>query len=377
MKAKKLGRIIIFMLEIVVILVMTIVVIRSFKTTPEVGEEDNPGQQAMIDPNTGEVIQTNKEGEVYLPDKDWRDLIPVNPELDDDANPKQYWNIALFGVDARNPQELFKGSRSDSMMIASVNKNTGEIKLVSVYRDTYLNTGNDKYRKCNAAYSAGGAEQAINMLNSNLDLNIEDFITVNYQAVIDTVDGVGGVWIDVDSEEIRHINNYQETISKDTMGGKSFVPVTETGYQLLNGLQATAYCRIRYTKGDDFKRAERQREVIKAIQEQAQKLDLVSLTNIFNKVAPSLYTSIEPKDILALLGKITDYRIVDEGGFPNENMRTTGTIGAKGSCVIPLDLASNVTWLHKFLYGMDDYEPTNDVKKYSDVIKADTRQYIQ
>lgn len=376
MKAKKLGRIIIFMLEIVVILIMTIVVVHSFKSDADRKSEGETGESGQENSTGGVAGVEEKSDGPYFLDLD-ESLIVQNPGTEDSEITKKYWNIALFGVDAKTSSELFKGSRSDSMMIASINLETGDIKLCSIYRDTYLNTGNDKYRKCNAAYSAGGAEQAINMINTNLDMNVKDFITVNYQALIDLVDGVGGVYIDIDEAELRHINNYQETISKDTMGGKAYTPVTKTGYQLLNGLQATAYCRIRYTLGDDFKRAERQREVIKAIEEQAKKLDLATLTDVFNKVVPNVYTSIKTTDMLTMIGKIGSYKIVEDSGFPNENMRTTGTIGAKGSCVIPLDLSSNVTWLHKFLFGVEDYEPSKEVKEYSATIQSDTRQYIQ
>ena len=184
---------------------------------------------------------------------------------------KGYWNVALFGVDATKPDQLYKNSRSDSIMIASINLDNGEVKLVSVYRDTYLNIGNDNYRKCNTAYAAGGAQQAIEMLNANLDMDITDFVTVGYQALMDCIDGLGGVWIEVDESEIKHINNYQKTISKDVLNDRPYTEVTKTGYQLLDGLQATAYCRIRYTKGDDFKRAERQREVLQAIEDEAKK----------------------------------------------------------------------------------------------------------
>lgn len=373
MKSKNVGRIIIFMLEIVVILIMTIVVVSNFGTGTKNKEKVDPA-----DPGD-EVVQENDGPHILDIDES---KIIQNSGIDDPELTKitkKYWNIALFGVDAKTTNELFKGSRSDSMMIASINTETGEIKLLSVYRDTYLNTGNDKYRKCNAAYSAGGAEQAINMLNSNMDLNIKDFLTVNYKAVIQVVDGVGGVWIDIDSEELRHINNYQETISKDVLGNKPFTPVKETGYQLLNGLQATAYCRIRYTKGDDFKRAERQREVIKAIESQAKEMGVTELLSLLNDVANggNIYTSIDLQDMIKMVKNIGNYRIVEEGGFPNENMRTTGTIGAKGSCVIPLDLYSNVKWLHEYLYGIEDYEPSKEVSSYSEVIKSDTRQYIR
>jgi LCP family protein required for cell wall assembly len=287
-----------------------------------------------------------------------------------------YTNIALFGVDATTPSGLYKGSRSDCIMIASINMDTGDIKLVSVYRDTYLNLGTDTYNKCNHAYSGGGAEQAIKMLNMNLDLDITNFIAVNYQSLIDLIDGLGGIYIDVDKNELKHINNYQITINKDlNLGG--YTPVTETGYQKLNGLQATAYCRIRYDiSGGDFGRASNQREVIKAIEEQAKKTDAATLTKVFTQVVDEIYTSIDSKDLLELVSNINNYRIVDEGGFPEESMRTTGNIGAKGSCVIPLDLESNVVWLHQFLFEDADYTVSSTVKECSDKVKEDTSKYI-
>ena len=276
---------------------------------------------------------------------------------------KGYMNIALFGVDATKESQLYKGSRSDSIMIASINMDTGDIKLVSVYRDTYLNIGTDSYQKCNAAYSYGGAEQAVKMLNMNLDMDITNFVTVGYKGLSD-----------VDSEEIKHINNYQIGIAEVLKC--DYTPVTETGMQLLNGLQATAYCRIRYTAGNDFKRAARQREVIQAIEDQAKKADYATLSKVFNSAIDDIYTSLDSKDILDLLSNISNYRIVDEGGFPEETMRTTGNIGAKGSSVIPLDLESNVVWLHQFLFDDANYTVTDNVKEYSRKIQSDTSPYL-
>ncbi|GFH94162.1 biofilm regulatory protein A [Lachnospiraceae bacterium] len=358
--SRRISRIIIFSVEILVILVMLLVVVKVFQVT---GEEPESGG------NAGPHIADFSEEDIV-----------VNQAVKEDPVMKGYWNIALFGVDATNSAELYKSSRSDSMMIASVNLDTGEIKLVSVFRDTYLNIGSDKYKKANAAYKNGGAEQAIAMLNMNLDLDIKDFVTVNYQAVIDVVNGLGGIWIDIETEEeVTHLNNYQASIIRDTMPNRDmedYNAVTETGYQLLDGLQAAAYCRIRYTRGDDFKRTERQRTVLQAIEDQAKRADLTTLANLFTKVMNNVYTSIKSDDILAMINNINNYQIVDEGGFPKEGMRTTGTIGAVGSCVIPLNLEENVVWLHQFLFGDEEYQVTPEVKKYSDIIKSDTSPYL-
>lgn len=286
-----------------------------------------------------------------------------------------YVNIALFGVDAETDSQLFKGSRSDSTMIASINMDTGDIKLVSVYRDTYLNIGTDEYRKCNSAYSYGGAEQAVKMLNMNLDMDITDFITVGYKGLSEVIDGLGGVYVDVDSEELKHINNYQVGVSNVLKC--EYTPVAEPGYQLLNGVQAAAYCRIRQTKGDDFQRAARQREVIQAIEDQAKKTDLTTLTKVFNDCIGDIYTSLDSKDILELLGNIAKYKIVEEDGFPQADMRGNANMDAKGACVIPTNLEDNVVWLHQFLFEDMDYAVSDSVREYSQKIMSDASKYLE
>lgn len=369
-KRKKKRRIIIFAIEIVIILIMLGVLYVVMNVS------DEGPKFTVIDPSEvvpSEVQQAKDEGESAM---------------------LGYMNIALFGVDATNEKQIEKNSRTDTIMIASINMDTGDIKLVSVYRDTYLNIGTDTYTKCNAAYAKGGPQQAIKMLNMNFDLDIENFVTVGYNALMDVIDGLGGVYVEVKENEIVHLNNYQRSIvaqwkygvklddytvsEKDFEVVKSsdYTPVTEAGYQLLNGLQATAYCRIRYV-GNDYKRTERQRTVLKAIQDQAKKADLKSLTDVFNKVVKQVYTSLDQKDMLELLGKIADYRIVEEAGFPQLEQLKTGNIGASGSCIVPQDLVSNVEWLHQFLFEDEEYQVTSTVVECSEKIKKDTAQYLE
>ncbi len=342
-KAKKRNRIIIFVLEIILLLVMLVVL--------------------------WAVLKGTEVSSVVIKEED----IKINDQVDNNTSLKGYRNIALFGVDSTTGA-LTKNTRSDTIMIASINLDSGDVKLVSVYRDTYLNKGNDKYNKCNGAYMDGGPQQAINMLNMNLDLNITDFVTIGFQGLTDTIDALGGVYIEVDSAELEHINNYQLCIAEDLK--RNYTPVTETGYQLLDGLQATAYCRIRYTAGDDYKRAERQREVLRAVADQAKKANFSSLNKIANDVFPNVYTSLKLDEIIGLLEGVAKYQVVDEGGFPEESMRGSGTIGSKGSCVVPIDLESNVVWLHRFLFDVENYEVSKEVKEYSDKIKSDTSQYL-
>ncbi|MBO5241096.1 MAG: LCP family protein [Lachnospiraceae bacterium] len=281
-----------------------------------------------------------------------------------------YRNVALFGVDSRD-NSLGKGTRSDTIIVASINESTKEVKLVSVYRDTYLNLGNDSYGKANAAYAQGGPLQAINMLNMNLDLNITDYVTVGWAGVADTIDALGGVDIEVDEAEISHLNNYQVETSK-SLGHDSFTKVTKTGMQTLNGIQAVSYCRIRYTAGDDFKRAERQQEVIQAILDKAKSGNISALNKAANTIFEEISTSLTLTECMDLLKDVASYSIGATGGFPNEQYRTTGSVGA-ASCVISTDISSDVTMLHQFLFGdISDYTPSSQVEAISGEVHSRT-----
>lgn len=342
---KQRRRIIIFVAEIVV-LVVAVFVLKGVLITTQGGKMEIDESDVIINDTVKEAQETTMKG---------------------------YRNIALFGVDSTSGA-LTKNTRSDTIMIASINQDTGECKLVSVYRDTYLNLSNDSYNKCNAAYAKGGPQMAISMLNMNLDMNITDFVTVGFAGLTDTVDALGGVYIEVDDSEISHLNNYQLCIAEDLK--RTYTPVTSTGYQLLDGLQATGYCRIRYTKGDDFKRAERQREVLAAVADQAKKASLPKLTETANSVFEETYTSLDLTEIVQMLGEVNNYYISDNAGFPQESNRATGTIGTKGSCVIPVSLEDNVKWLHQFLFNDYDYEPSATVKECSEKIYSDTNGYL-
>ncbi len=348
---KRKGKIVVLVVELLVLAVLA----GAFWILKDFGKNEDGTQ-------SGPLIVEFKEEELV-----------VNEQVTENEHMQGYRNVALFGVDSRSGA-LTKGTLSDSIIIASINQDTGDVKLVSVYRDTYLNLTNDKYDKCNKAYSYGGAEQAIKMLNANLDLDIKEFVTIGFEGLSTVIDEVGGVWLDVDEEELLHINSYQKCMAEDLK--VSWTPVEKTGYQLLNGLQATAYCRIRYRSGNDFARAASQREVIQAIAVEAKKADIVTLTKIANTVSNYVYTSFSMDEIIGLLGEIVKYNIVDEGGFPEASMRGSDTLGSKGSCVFPVNLTENVTWLHEFLFDDKDYEPSKEVKDYSKVVHDFVSQYV-
>ena len=284
---------------------------------------------------------------------------------------EQYTNIALFGLDTRQAGSLGKGNRSDTIMVASINNETKEVKIISIYRDSYLNLANDKYRKCNEAYSIGGPEQAVAMLNMNLDLKIDHYMSVDFLAVSEVVDLMGGIDIDVDQYEIEHLNNYTVETSKVT--GKSTSKLKSTGLQRLDGVQATSYCRIRYTAGDDFKRTERQREVLEAIANKAKTLSVTELDSIVKAVFPMCATNMTVDQLLAIAADGLSYNIAATSGFPFDVV--TDSVGSAGSCVIPKDMEANVKQLHQFLFDATDYTPSATVVKISDKIKNDTGVY--
>lgn len=188
------------------------------------------------------------------------DDIVVN---DKDSNMDDYQTIALFGVDNQDNEIKDVGSRTDSIIIASINKSTKAVKLMSIYRDTYVSIDGE-YDKINAAYAYGGPEQAINTINRNLDLNITDFATVNFKALADAVDIVGGIKLTIKSEkELENLNDYIGNMNK--INGGDSPKFEETGTYTFDGNQAVAYSRIRYMEGGDHERANHQRLVVEGI----------------------------------------------------------------------------------------------------------------
>lgn len=277
-----------------------------------------------------------------------------------------YTTYALFGLDHRTKNEKLNTENSDTIIIASINNDTKSIKLVSVYRDTLLNVKDDTYSKANSAYALGGPTQAVSMLNTNLDLNITDYVAIDFDALVTVVDCLGGLDIPLSYAEMVHMNNYCVETSEET--GKSYTPIelpepkpddieATLGTYHLNGVQATSYCRIRYTASLDMGRTERQRRVIQMIVDKAKNAGLSTIFDIMDQVFPMVKTSVSKTEILKLLPTMIGYNIEDTSGFPEDYKFAT----VKGSVIVPTTLESNVLKLHQFLYGKTNYTPTQDV----------------
>lgn len=303
--------------------------------------------------------------------------IKVNQEVQDSIDSQEstltgYTTYALFGIDHRDKNTALGGENSDTIIIASVNNDTKDVKLVSVYRDTLLNLGNDTYSKANAAYAYGEAEQAITMLNTNLDLNISEYATVNFNALTTIIDDLGGLDMDMSYAEIVHMNNYCVETSEET--GKDYTPIelpdrpddieaVQYHYHL-NGVQATSYCRIRYTASLDMGRTERQRRVIQMIVSKAKSAGLGKIFKIMDDVFLMVTTSMTKDEILQLLPTLIGYSVDDTTGFPTSYKFSN----VKGSIIVPTTLETNVIELHKFLYGDEAYTPSATVKANSEKI---------
>ncbi len=272
---------------------------------------------------------------------------------------KGYTNIAIFGLDNRSNGSLDSGN-SDVIMIASINNDTNEVKLVSVYRDTYLDTGDGTFRKANAAYNRGGPKMAVAMLNASLDLDIKNYVSVDFRAVSEAVDLLGGVEITIEPEEVELLNSYTRTTAEVT--GKKANYISSAGTYVLDGTQATGYARIRYTAGDDYRRTERQRTVVEQMVKKAKQTDFATLNNIIDVVCRDIKTNMSNSTILSLAAEAMNYELVDTHGFPFESH--AARVGTQDA-VVPTDLEMNVKELHEYLFDVDDYETSNIVKAYS------------
>ena len=280
-----------------------------------------------------------------------------------------YTNIALFGIDNRSTGKYESGN-SDCIMIASINNDTKEVRLISVYRDSFLAVDDDDdLRKLNAAYAKGGPTGAVAALNKNLDLDIKEYVAVDFNAVMEVVDALGGIELDISSKEAETMKIYINEMNE--VMGTNGTAVSGPGLQTVNGIQALAYCRDRYSGGDDYGRTERQRTVISKIVEKAKAASLPTLNKVIDELFPDISTSLSSSEILGLAAGIKDYELADTQGWPFQ--LTTERMGGKlGDVVVPTDLETNVNLLHQYLFDVEDYETTQTVKNISKSVINET-----
>ena len=283
--------------------------------------------------------------------------------------PTGYWNIAVFGVDSRDGNT--KNALADVQMICSIDRSTGEIRLVSVYRDTYLKINSEgTYHKINEAYFKGGHKQAVSALEENLDIKIDDYATFNWKSVAEAINILGGIDLEITPAEFKYINGFiTETVNSTGIGSYQ---LEQAGMNHLDGVQAVAYSRLRLMD-TDFQRTERQRKVVELALAKAKQADVSTLTSLAAYMVQEISTSVGVGDVLPLAKDIGKYHIGETAGFPFS--RQTKKIG-KMDCVVPTTLESNVVLLHQFLYGEEiSYSPSSSVRKISAHISEETGLY--
>ena len=350
-KKKKRGSTITFVIEILVLLIL----VAGIFAYAKVRESFENFQSSEIKADDGEKIIDDAS-------------IEINEGVIGNKNLKGYRNIALIGLDTRSGS--LKYANSDTMIIASINNDTQQVKLVSIYRDTYLDAGGESgYNKANDAYNRGSATQFLSMINRNLDMAVTDYIVVDFNAVSEMVDQLGGISITMTADEVTHMNNYCVETSKVTGRSYQRIEPEVEGTYTLNGVQATSYARIRATAGNDFKRTARQRLVIEKIVEKTKKKGITAFSSIAENVFPLVSTNLSKSEIVKLGTQMFGYDISETAGFPS--IFTFADIG-RLDAVVPVTLCENVKELHQWLYGEEDYQPSATVREISEEITART-----
>ena len=292
-------------------------------------------------------------GYAFISDKlsnvNYVDIDEANIELNSGVEQelKDYRNIAIFGLDSRD--NSFSNSRSDCIIIVSINKKTNDVKLTSVYRDTYVDIEGHGLDKITHAYAYGGPELAINTLNKNLDLNITEFVTVNFDTVETIVDSIGGITLTITDSEASQIG------------------FSSGGTYTLDGKEALAYSRIRKIDSD-YQRTERMRTVLEAVFNKVKKQELSEISNFVDIVLPHISTNMSTNSIISLVPSAVFYKITDSTGWPYD----VSGYSSDAWYGVPVTLESNVKEFHQNIFGNSDYTPSDTVEEISDSIINET-----
>ena len=309
-----------------------------------------------------QVSWTDTEGVVYT------DTMPpsepyTNPLPSRVVEAQQgYETIVVFGVDARDNVNLIRGAQGDVIILISIDKGSGEMRLASVYRDFFFEFTTGQFCKLADAYNRYGAEQVMAGLNRNLDLNITNFVAVNWAAEAELIDMLGGIEMEVTTEEAIELDQFIYEIEVAT-GRKTRIKNWnyEAGMKHMDGVYAVAYSRIRRNNtGGDFARTERQRKVISTILSKVKDLrNLATVIKIVEMVSQNVKTNMDSSQILDFAVNATRYRISDTMGFPQHPT----SMEIKMFLLADDVFAQDVSDLHHFLYQLEDYVPSDNVKR--------------
>ena len=384
-KKQKRKRIAVLVVQIVVLIFLAVVLIFAIRGTQLLGLINR------VETNS-DNIKTSSEANAQ-----YNTSSSTTSESETQTDTNQYTGydvIALVGLDTRGDiSDDDYSENSDTMILCVIDHNTKSIRLCSVYRDTYLNVGKDYYgdpdyyTKANAAYNLGGPEQFLSMINLNLDLNVTQFVTVDFAVLTECIDRLGGLDIAMTREELIHVNNYNvETAAEAGVEYEALEVPDDPNFDGVvlrtfhcNGSQAVSYARIRYTAGNDFRRASRQREVLSLIKDKASQADVFTLNSVLEAVLPGVKTNMDAASMISLALNIVSYDMNDGNMSAFPSVKACDETIMNGEYVVPVTLEYNVQKLHEFLFPNESYTPSYTVMQYSEKISADsslTSDYI-
>ena len=376
-KKQKRKRIAVLIIQIAVLIVLAVVLIVAIRGTQLLGLINR------VDTNSDNIKTASEANAQY-------NTASSSENTQQESTTSQYSGydvIALVGLDTRGDiSDDDYSENSDTMILCVIDHNNKAIRLCSVYRDTYLNVGEDYYgdpdyyTKANAAYNLGGPEQFLSMINLNLDLNVTQFVTVDFAVLTKCIDCLGGLDIAMTREELTHVNNYNvETAAEAGVEYEAIEMPDDPNFDGVvlrtfhcNGSQAVSYARIRYTAGNDFRRASRQREVLSLIKDKASQADVFTLNSVLEAVLPGVKTNMDSASLISLALNIVSYDMSDAnmGAFPS--VKACDETVMNGEYVVPVTLEYNVQKLHEFLFPDQAYTPSYTVMQYSEKISGDS-----
>ena len=291
-----------------------------------------------------------------------RSDIAVNQDLPDSVKSAagDYRTILVCGVDSRDSTTLQAGTLADSNILVSIHKKTGDVKLLSIYRDTLVETTTGERMKLTEVYNRFGAKEQLGTINRNFDLAVTDYVTVNWKAVAEAINLLDGMDLDLSSDECKGINRYIGEVMDSTGLSSARVKVAD-GLQHVDGVQAVTYCRLRKGLGDDYRRTERQRTVISKALERGKEAGISRVMDLCSRIFPGISTSLSMTEALTLCAGLDRLEVRDSAGFPFEQVSQEGG----HYYIFPVTLASNAAQLHAYLFGNSEYEPSGTVQMLS------------
>lgn len=286
---------------------------------------------------------SNKVSRVEI---DREDVVNIGKET-----PKEQKDVTLIALLGSDYSEYYETSASDATMILAIDKKNNKIKLCSLMRDIYLDLPQGGKMNLNYTILDGGPASILKTINYNFDLAIDKFVQVDLERLPKIIDALGGVEIEITGEELQYINGYIDHIDKNN--GTQTPHITTSGLQLLNGTQASAYSRIRYTAGRDFKRTERQRDVLNALFVKFKDINFTELPGLINEILPLVTTNLTNGEIISIAkdGLSMGLSGLEQGRFPSDaNIINTEFTDMYH---MNIDIEATTNELHNFLFSKE------------------------